>query len=87
MMSSKTFSAKNSPLYCQLNNFYCPNRDVEVAAGIGDLGPCTEEPFDMFDKEDMSDMFRRAMLEKMGLIGQSQLMQFFPLCLSNSVFK
>ena len=28
------------------------------------------EPWDMFDKEDMSDMFSRAMLEKMQLVGE-----------------
>lgn len=44
-----------------------PSRDVEVAEGIGDLGAGIGEPYEPFDKEDMSDMFRRAMLEKMGL--------------------
>jgi len=44
-----------------------PRRDVEVAAGIGDLGAGIGEPFEMFEKEDMSDMFRRAMLEKMAM--------------------
>jgi len=44
------------------------NRSVEVADGIGDLGLGIGEPFDMFEKEDMSDMFRRAMLEKMQLV-------------------
>jgi len=40
-------------------------REVEVADGIGDLGAGLFEPFEYFDKEDMSDMFKRAMLEKM----------------------
>lgn len=40
-------------------------KDVEVAPGIGDLGAGLFEPFEYFDKEDMSDMFKRAMLEKM----------------------
>ena len=44
-------------------------RDVEVADGIGDLGSGIGEPFEMFEKEDMSDMFKRAMLEKMQLFG------------------
>ena len=44
-------------------------RDVEVADGIGDLGSGMGEPFEMFEKEDMSDMFERAMLEKMQLFG------------------
>ena len=45
-------------------------REVEVADGVGDLGEGIGEPFEMFEKEDMSDMFKRAMLEKMGLIGK-----------------
>merc|ERR1719167_631043 len=48
------------------------NRSVEVAGGIGDLGLGIGEPFDMFEKEDMSDMFRRAMLEKMQLVGKEK---------------
>ena len=43
------------------------NREVEVADGVGDLGAGIGEPFEMFEKEDMSDMFKRAMLEKMQL--------------------
>ena len=46
-------------------------REVEVADGVGDLGEGIGEPFEMFEKEDMSDMFKRAMLEKMGLVGES----------------
>ena len=45
------------------------NGEVEVADGVGDLGAGIGEPFEMFEKEDMSDMFKRAMLEKMGLVG------------------
>ena len=52
-----------------LNNF---SRSVEVAGGIGDLGLGIGEPFDMIEKEDMSDMFRRAMLEKMQLVGKEK---------------
>ena len=44
--------------------------EVEVADGVGDLGAGVGEPFEMFEKEDMSDMFRRAMLEKMQLVGK-----------------
>jgi hypothetical protein len=47
-------------------------RKVEVAAGIGDLGEGLGEPFQYLDKEDMSDMFRRAMLEKMQLVGEKR---------------
>ena len=46
------------------------NGEVEVAEGVGDLGAGIGEPFEMFEKEDMSDMFRRAMLEKMQLVGK-----------------
>ena len=46
------------------------NGEVEVAEGVGDLGAGIGEPFEMFEKEDMSDMFRRAMLEKMQLVGE-----------------
>ena len=45
-------------------------REVEVADGIGDLGAGLFEDFEYFDKEDMSDMFKRAMLEKMQLMGR-----------------
>ena len=48
------------------------NGEVEVADGVGDLGAGIGEPFEMFEKEDMSDMFKRAMLEKMGLVGVYQ---------------
>ena len=48
------------------------NGEVEVADGVGDLGAGIGEPFEMFEKEDMSDMFKRAMLEKMGLVGAYQ---------------
>ena len=43
---------------------------MEVGDGVGDLGAGIGEPFEMFEKEDMSDMFRRAMLEKMQLVGK-----------------
>ena len=46
------------------------NGEVEVAEGVGDLGAGIGEPFEMFEKEDMSDMFKRAMLEKMQLVGK-----------------
>ena len=46
------------------------NGEVEVAEGVGDLGAGIGEPFEMFEKEDMSDMFKRAMLEKMQLVGE-----------------
>jgi len=45
-----------------------PNREVEVGDGVGDLGAGIGEPFEPFEKEDMSDMFRRAMFEKMNMI-------------------
>ena len=45
-------------------------RNVEVGDGVGDLGKGVGEPFEMLDKEDMSDMFRRAMFEKMNLVGE-----------------
>ena len=45
-------------------------RSVEVGEGVGDLGEGIGEPFEMFEKEDMSDMFRRAMFEKMNLVGR-----------------
>ena len=38
---------------------------------MGDLGEGIGEPFEMFEKEDMSDMFKRAMLEKMQLVGKT----------------
>ena len=45
-------------------------REVEVGEGYGDLGAGIGEPFEMFEKEDMSDMFRRAAFEKMNLFGK-----------------
>ena len=56
-----------------LNDQVCTSlhySEVEVADGVGDLGAGIGEPFEMFEKEDMSDMFRRAMLEKMQLVGK-----------------
>ena len=44
-----------------------------MAAGIGDLGAGIGEPFEYLEKEDMSDMFRRAMFEKMQLVGEITL--------------
>lgn len=49
-----------------------PNRDVEVGEGVGDLGAGIGEPYEPFDKEDMSDMFRRAMFEKMNLVDEDK---------------
>jgi hypothetical protein len=46
-------------------------REVEVADGIPDPGAGMPEPYEPFEKEDMSDMFKRAMLEKMQLIGET----------------
>merc|ERR1711936_1038014 len=46
------------------------NGQVEVCDGVGDLGGGVEEPGEMFEKEDMSDMFRRAMLEQMELVDE-----------------
>jgi len=42
------------------------SRNVEVSPGTSGSG--AGDPFDMFEKEDMSDMFKRAMLEKMNLV-------------------
>lgn len=66
---SKTVSSKELDdlvMADSFNSMY--NRDVEVAEGIGDLGAGLGEPFEMFEKEDMSDMFKRAMLEQMQLV-------------------
>ena len=52
----------------------CVYRSVEVGEGVGDLGEGIGEPFEMFEKEDMSDMFRRAMFEKMNLVGRDILL-------------
>ena len=41
-----------------------------MASGFRDMPEDRGEPWDMFDKEDMSDMFSRAMLEKMQLVGE-----------------
>ena len=43
----------------------CIFRDEWVSGGVSDLMEDKEEPKEMFDKEDMTDMFSRAMLEKM----------------------
>jgi len=66
---SKTCSSKELDDLIMVDSFNAMNnRDVEVADGVGDLGAGIGEPFEMFQKEDMSDMFRRAMLEKMQLV-------------------
>jgi len=45
--------------------FYLENRDIEIQQE--NQIQMLDEPFEQFFKEDMSDMFRRAMLEKMNL--------------------
>ena len=40
------------------------------------------DPFEMFEKEDMSDMFKRAMLEKMQLVGDIFSLLFMVFILS-----
>jgi len=66
---SKTISSKELDDLVTKDMFNnMKNREVEVADGVGDLGEGIGEPFEMFEKEDMSDMFKRAMLEKMGLV-------------------
>ena len=62
-----------SPGYNQLTDinvvnhfwYFYVSRDEWVSGGSSDLMEDREEPGQMFDKEDMSDMFSRAMLEKM----------------------
>ena len=44
-------------------------RDEWFSKKVRNLQPETEDPVGMFDKEDMTDMFSRAMLEKMQLVG------------------
>lgn len=66
---STTLSSKELDELVMTDNFAnMPSRKVEVAEGIGDLGAGIGEPFEYLEKEDMSDMFRRAMLEKMQLV-------------------
>ena len=61
----------------------CIFRDEWVSGGVSDLMEDKEEPREMFDKEDMTDMFSRAMLEKMQPQGeqngvQDEFMRFIP---------
>lgn len=68
---SKTCSSKELDDLVMKDNFNKMRRgEVEVADGVGDLGAGIGEPFEMFEKEDMSDMFKRAMLEKMQLVDE-----------------
>jgi len=68
---SKTISSKELDDLEMGDNFgNMKRRNVEVADGIGVLGSGIGEPFEMFEKEDMSDMFKRAMLEKMQLFDE-----------------
>jgi len=68
---SKTISSKELDDLVMGDNFgNMKSREVEVADGVGDLGAGIGEPFEMFEKEDMSDMFKRAMLEKMQLVDE-----------------
>ena len=48
-------------------------RDEWVSGGVSDLLEDKEEPIELFDKEDMSDMFSRAMFEKMQPQGEQTL--------------
>ena len=75
---SKTISSKELDDLVTKDMFgKMKNGEVEVADGVGDLGEGIGEPFEMFEKEDMSDMFRRAMLEKMQLVGMHKLTDIF----------
>merc|ERR1712110_592839 len=66
---SKTISSKELDDLVTRDMFNkMKNGEVEVAEGVGDPGAGIGEPFEMFEKEDMSDMFKRAMLEKMQLV-------------------
>ena len=51
-------------------NFQFVFRDEWVSFGFGDLMADKQEPWSTLDKEDMSEQFSRAMLEKMQLTGQ-----------------
>ena len=44
-----------------------------MSGGVSDLLEDKEEPIELFDKEDMSDMFSRAMFEKMQPQGEQTL--------------
>ena len=44
-------------------------RDEWISCGFGDLLADKQEPWSTLDKEDLSEQFSRAMLEKMQLIG------------------
>jgi len=50
------------------------SRNVELETNTDLLQ--INEPFEVFDKEDMSDMFRRAMFEKMNLIESHNLTKY-----------
>merc|ERR1719167_1849816 len=72
---SKTCSSKELDDLVMKDNFNKMRKgEVEVADGVGDLGAGIGEPFEMFEKEDMSDMFKRAMLEKMQLVDEPRAM-------------
>ena len=45
------------------------SRDEWISCGFGDLLADKQEPWSTLDKEDLSEQFSRAMLEKMQLIG------------------
>jgi len=47
---------------------YMETRDEWFSEKVRNLQPETEDPVGMFEKEDMTDMFSRAMLEKMQLV-------------------
>ena len=68
--SPQTSTPTWSPGYNQLTDinlfwYLYVSRDEWVSGGGSELTEDREEPGEMFDKEDMSDMFSRAMLEKM----------------------
>merc|ERR1712211_113166 len=66
---TKTISSKELDDLILVDSFNSmATREVEVADGIPDPGAGLPDPFEYFEKEDMSDMFKRAMLEKMQLV-------------------
>lgn len=51
-------------------------RDVEVGNAAANLPGCLGDLYEEFEKEDMSDMFRRAMLEKMALMDDDNRLKY-----------
>ncbi len=68
-VESHCSSKELDDLVCGLDGFdRMAKQDVEVGNAAAGLPGCLGDIYEEFEKEDMSEMFRRAFLEKMAMV-------------------